>query len=131
MTLQFKNIHIFFALEAIWNELDYRFRYHINQLVSANSEDDFVQSVSIDERTLLLIYQNVSSKPEGVAAQINKEMFELLQPQILQQSNITDVQQGAEPNEASRVLLGIQAINEANQANKEAKILNGKTQILA
>ena len=40
ITLQLKNKHIYFALEAIWGELDYRFKYQINQLVSEDDEDD-------------------------------------------------------------------------------------------
>ena len=44
ITLQLKNKHIYFALEAIWAELDYRFKYLINQLVSENDEEDYLRN---------------------------------------------------------------------------------------
>ena len=46
ITLQLKNKHIYFALEAIWAELDYRFKYQINQLVSEDDEEDYLQTIS-------------------------------------------------------------------------------------
>ncbi|POO76473.1 hypothetical protein C1T30_43000, partial [Bacillus sp. MBGLi97] len=52
ITLQLKNRHIYFALEAIWTELDYRFKYQINQLVSENDEDDYLQTIQVDKATL-------------------------------------------------------------------------------
>jgi hypothetical protein len=41
------------------------------------------------------------------------------------------VEGGAEPNEAARILIAINAINDSNVEVMNAKIINGKTQILA
>ncbi len=132
MQLQFKNKHIFFALESIWDQLDYKFKYHINELVSANSEDEFEQSVTIDSEVLLKIYEAVSSQPEGIAAVINAELVGILTPQIQSQSNLQEVMNGdnVEPNEAAKILIEISKIQSRNGVTLYNKILNGKTQIL-
>jgi hypothetical protein len=132
MVINVKNQHIFFALEGIWDNLDYRFKYQINQLVSANNGDDFVQQVDVTDTILIAVYRDVSSKPEGVAKAINQSMQEELLPQLEDQSNMDAVIAGTEePNEAARTLLGIQDIQNDNDANTTARLLNGKTLILA
>ena len=75
ITLQLKNKHIYFALEAIWAELDYRFKYQINQLVSEDDEEDYLQTIQVDRATLNQILVSVNNKPQGVAREINPEMF--------------------------------------------------------
>lgn len=131
MQLSFKNEHIFFALDEIWESLNYKFKYQINQLVIINSEADFVQTVSVDEETLIKVVESLSAQREGIAVLINKEMQSALEPQLLQASNIELVQAGTEePNEASRVLMAIDAINKRNADMKSAKVENGKLQIL-
>jgi hypothetical protein len=131
MQLQFKNQQIFFALESIWPNLDYRFKYHVNELVAANPSDDFVQAVNVPEEIIVQIFKAVSSQPEGVATVINQQMLTALQPQIEAASNIAAVMQGLEaPNEASRIIIAITEFSAANAATKKDKILNGKTQIL-
>ena len=82
ITLQLKNKHIYFALEAIWGELDYRFKYQINQLVSEDDEDDFLQTIQVDRATLNQILVSVNNKPQGVAREINPEMFMAILPQV-------------------------------------------------
>lgn len=121
--LQLKNEHIYFALEGVWNELDYRFKYQINQLVSANSDDDYVQTVQVDRPTLRLILNSVNNKPQGCSREINPEMFMVILPQI-------EALAEAENEEAILILQGMQAVTLENDALKNAKILNGKTQIL-
>ena len=124
ITLQLKNKHIYFALEAIWAELDYRFKYQINQLVSENDEDDYVQTIDVDRVTLNKILVSVNNKPQGVAREINPEMFMAILPQV--QALATG---GNE--EAAEILSDMQAATAANDALKQAKIINGKTQILS
>lgn len=123
ITLQLKNRHIYFALEAIWGELDYRFKYQINQLVSENDEDDFLQTIQVDRVTLNQILVSVNNKPQGAAREINPEMFIAILPQV--QALAVGGNQ-----EAIDILTDMQAATAANDALKMAKIQNGKTQIL-
>ena len=134
MELQFTNKHIFFALESIWAALDYKFKYTVNQLITANPADDYVQTIDVPEAVFTDIYSALTRAPEGVAAIINKEMFDILEPQIMAVSNIAEYMadtENVEPNEGTRILLKIQEISAINVTTKNAKILNGKTQILA
>lgn len=123
ITLQLKNEHIYFALEAIWTELDYRFKYQINQLVAENDEDDFLQTIQVDRATLNQILVSVNNKPQGVAREINPEMFLSILPQV--QALVVSGNQ-----EAIDILADMQAATGSNDVLKNAKIQNGKTQIL-
>lgn len=123
ITLQLKNRHIYFALEAIWSELDYRFKYQINQLVTENDEDDCLQTIQVDRATLKQILVSVNNKPQGVAREINPEMFIAILPQV--QALAADGNQ-----EAMDILTDMQAATSSNDALKNAKIQNGKIQIL-
>lgn len=142
MQLQFKNSHIFFCLESIWQNIDYRFKYQINELVTANPDDDFLQTIDVPELVLIDIFNAVTVQPEGAAAFINQEMLAELIPQLQAAAGydtpppITDeegntIQPHPVPNEAMRILIGIQAIDNANRAVRTAKIAKGKAQILA
>lgn len=124
ITIQLKNKHIYFALEAIWTELDYRFRYQINQLVTDNDEDDFLQTIQVDRATLNQILVSVNNKPQGVAREINPEMFMAILPQV-------QALAAGGNQEAIDILADMQAATAANDALKNAKIHNGKTQILS
>ena len=123
ISLQLKNKHIYFALEAIWTELDYRFKYQINQLVAENDDDDFLQTIQVDRATLNKILISVNNKPQGVAREINPEMFMAILTQV--QALATGGNQ-----EAIDILADMQAATAANYTLKNAKIINGKTQIL-
>ena len=123
MIIQIKNIHIFFAVESVWGSLNYRLKYQINKLVEIDEKDETVQKVEISEPDLLQIFKAVSSQPEGVASKINQEILFDLIPQLM-----AEAQQGDE--EAQRILYGVNEIDVDNKATKEAKILNGKNQIL-
>lgn len=128
MLLQFKNEHIFYALEPVWNQpdFDYKFQTHINALVVANSDNDFIQDVEISKENLLQIYRAVSRQPEGMAAAINKAIKELLLPQLLAESNNND----NDPNEAYSIILSIQALDQADIEARETLIEKGKNKIL-
>ena len=123
ITLQLKNRHIYFALESIWPELDYRFKYQINQLVAENDDVDFLQTIQVDRATLNKILISVNNKPQGVAREINPEMFMAILPQV--QALAVGGNQ-----EAIEILSDMQAATAANDTLKNAKIINGKTQIL-
>ena len=111
ITLQLKNKHIYFALEAIWTELDYRFKYQINQLVSEDDEDDYLQTIQVDRATLNQILISVNNKPQGVAREINPEMFMAILPQV--QALATGGNQ-----EAIDILTDMQAATAAKQNNQ-------------
>ena len=147
MILEFKNSHIFFAVESIWGNLNYKFKYMLNAAITANSDNDFVQSLDIPTDILLQIFSAVTVQPEGVAAYLNRDMLQSLLPQIMSVSNIDAVnaqpQEDKEPqpgdsekpsrityNEAAQILMAIQVIDQANKTTIDSKILSGKTQIL-
>jgi hypothetical protein len=123
ITLQLENRHIYFALEAIWTELDYRFKYQINQLVAENDEDDFLQTIQVDRTTLNQILFSVNNKSQGVAREINPEMFLAILPQV-------QALAAGGNQEAIDILTDMQAATATNDTLKNATIQNGKTQIL-
>lgn len=123
MEIQIKNKHIFFAVENCWSNLDYRFKAHINNLVSADSEDETVQTLTINKDTFIQVMNAVNSQPQGIALAINPEMYDSLKEQVLKQA--------AEGNtEAIEIAQEMASILVANDDMLSKKILNGKTQIL-
>lgn len=137
MIIQFKNRYIFFSTESCWHELPISFKYLLHQLVTTNSDEEYVQTLDVPEDVLLKIYRAVSAQPEGVATMNNEVMEADLMPQILAAHNLQYNAGGGyfepgeeSPNEAGRIMLAIQQFKASNRAIREAKILNGKTQIL-
>lgn len=128
MLLKFKNKHICWCMEPVWSDVafDYKFKTHINQLISDNSNNEFEQSVEITGDNLVSIYRAVSKQPEGVAAAINKEIKELLLPQLLLLSNNDD----NNPNEAYSALKEIAASDAEDLAARESVIEKSKNNIL-
>ncbi len=128
MKLKFKNIHIWWCVESIWDnaDFDYKFKTQINQLMKTNSNDDFEQEVEISKDVLVYIYKATSTESEGVASAINKELKDLLLPQLLAESN-NDIDN---PNEALSMLLAIQELDEIDKNAKNQKILKGKYKTL-
>jgi len=124
MEIQIKNRHIFWATESCWNALDYRFKAQINTLVTENSEDEFEQTLSINKETFVQVMNAVNSQPQGIALAINPELYDSLKAQL-----VTAAQQGNV--EALEIAQAMEAILLTNAGYLEAKILSGKTQILA
>ena len=124
MEIQIKNRHIFWATQSCWNALDYRFKAQINTLVTENSEDEFEQTLSINKETFVQVMNAVNSQPQGIALAINPELYDSLKAQL-----VTAVQQG--DVEALEIAQAMEAILLTNAGYLEAKILSGKTQILA
>ena len=142
MQLQFKNSQIYFAVESIWAQIDYRLKFQLHNLVAANSEDDFIQTVDVQPNDFIQIYRAVSAQPEGVATKANETLEDDLMPQLIAAHNLQPVMVNnafshfepvpdVEPNEAGQIILGIQQIKQENRAVRDAKVLNGKTQILS
>ena len=123
MKIQLKNKHIFFALGDIWDVLNYKLKFQINEKVTADSDLETVQEVEFNRDDLQLIIGSVNNKPQGVAREINPEMFMAILPQV--QALATGGNQ-----EAIEILSDMQAATAANDTLKNAKIFNGKTQIL-
>lgn len=124
MEIQIKNRHIFWATQSCWNALDYRFKAQINTLVTENSEDEFEQTLSINKETFVQVMNAVNSQPQGIALAINPELYDSLKAQL-----VTAAQQG--DVEALEIAQAMEAILLTNAGYLEAKILSGKTQILA
>lgn len=143
MKLNITNREIFFAVENCWNELHYKLKNQINNLVTANSEDSFVQEVDINAQSFILVMKAVNSQPQGIAKDINPPMHLSLKAQLLAAvapimahlATLTDeVEIEAYRETHSEILTmaeRVQSILLENEAVLEAKILNGKTQILS
>lgn len=122
MLLQIKNKDLFFVVETIWGELDYRFKYQLNQLVIANSTDDYVQTIDCDVSTLMQCYDAIQSKAYGCTVGMADTLLEDIKTQLL--ANM----QESEYNEAIAEFLT--AKNKSDELYA-AKCLSGKLQILA
>lgn len=143
MILQFTNKQIFFSLESIWTQLDYRFKTHINQLVTTNSDEDFIQNITVDVPTLMQCYKAMSSGAYGCTTDMAEILLDSLRDQLLAEANIgeyltyigsleTEIPlPEVIPNEQTLALLQVNEYKIQDKATETAKILNGKTQILA
>lgn len=152
MILQFTNKQIFFALESIWTQqLDYRFKTQINTIVSLDSDEDTIQNVDVSVPILMQCYQAMSSGQYGCTTDMAEILLESLRDQLLADANMTEYmtylaevaandalpeEDRVEitevlPNEQTQALLAIISYKEKDLATTEAKILNGKLQILA
>lgn len=123
MLLQFTNKQIFFSVSQCFGDLSPRLRTHLQDLVLINSEDDFVQTVTITPKQLAEVYRSVSGIAEGEARLINGQMKDALLPQLMGLAQNGD-------EEALEAIGLIQAIDAQNDGVMEAKVLSGKTQIL-
>ena len=143
MELQFTNKQIYFTLESIWGQLDYRFKYQINQIVSANDVDDYLQDITIDVPTLMKCYNAMSGGAYGCTVDMAEILLDSLRTQLLAKANIVEYKEYIAsletdnplpeviPNEYTISLLEIQKLKDKDKEKETSKILNGKTQILA
>jgi len=142
MTLKFTNEQIYFALESIWDKLDYKFKYHINELVLANDADDYEQDVTVSVPTLIQCYIAISSGNYGAVTDMAEELLPSLKTQLYTASNLDEFETYmalsdktgvpiVEPNEYTLALIEIGNLKARDVSVRDAKVLNGKTQILA
>ena len=82
MKIQLKNKHIFFALGDIWEVLNYKLKFQINEIVTANEDLETLQEVEFSRNDLELIINSVNNKPQGMSREINPEMFMAILPQV-------------------------------------------------
>lgn len=133
MILQFSTEHIAFAVKTCWTDLDYRFKYTVNQLLQDETITlDQIHTIEVPDSILVQLFSVATVKPEGVAATINQEMQDLLTPQIQSLSNIADFLANpdtVEANEATRILLAIQQIKATNKTILDAEIQDSLVEI--
>lgn len=129
MIVQFKNEHLYFAIEPLWqSSSNIDFKYQLRQAITANSDNDYVQEMEIPESVLIKMFSCATVQPEGVAASINKLMLESLLAQLEPLSNLEN--EDEEPNEAARILIAINNIKDTNLHSRDGKIARGKNLIL-
>lgn len=155
MELNFSNKLIFFATTNIWPFLDYKFKYHVNLLVTANSDDDYVQTLTLNKETLLSCYNSLSNSSYGTTVDTAGELLTSLLPQLITKSNRTayeayiaakaaydeaiELDPEAEldepsvvvPNEYLECLYEIMRLKQRDGETVMSQLLRGKNQILA
>ena len=136
MKLQLKNKHIFFALGDIWEVLNYKLKFQINELVTADSDLETMQEVEFNRDDLQLIIGSVNNKPQGMSREINPEMFMAVLPQV-QKIVQDEIKDGWKLNEEkdnyTEAMLILQYMQQASTRNDNMKnmiIEQGKYKIL-
>ena len=136
MKLQLKNKHIFFALGDIWEVLNYKLKFQINEKVTADSDLETVQEVEFTRSDLELVISSVNNKPQGMSREINPEMFMAVLPQV-QKIVQDEIKDGWKLNEEkdnyTEAMLILQDMQQASTRNDNMKnmiIEQGKYKIL-
>ena len=136
MKLQLKNKHIFFALGDIWEMLNYKLKFQINEKVTADSDLETMQEVEFNRDDLQLIIGSVNNKPQGMSREINPEMFMAILPQV-QKIVQDEIKDGWKLNEEkdnyTEAMLILQDMQQASLRNDNMKnmiIEQGKYKIL-
>ena len=136
MKIQLKNKHIYFALGDIWEVLNYKLKFQINEKVTADSDLETVQEVEFNRDDLQLIIGSVNNKPQGMSREINPEMFMAILPQV-QAIVQGELQGGWKLNdnkdnytEAMLILQDMQQASTRNDNMKNMFIEQGKYKIL-
>ena len=136
MKLQLKNKHIYFALGDIWEVLNYKLKFQINEKVTADSDLETVQEVEFTKSDLELVISSVNNKPQGMSREINPEMFMAVLPQV-QKIVQDEIKDGWKLNEEkdnyTEAMLILQYMQQASLRNDNMKnmiIEQGKYKIL-
>ena len=136
MKLQLKNKHIFFALGDIWEVLNYKLKFQINELVIKDSDLETVQEMEFTRSDLELVISSVNNKPQGMSREINPEMFMAILPQvqaIVQGEIINGWKLNEEKDNYTEAMLILQDMQQASLRNDNMKnmvIEQGKYKIL-
>ena len=136
MKLQLKNKHIFFALGDIWEMLNYKLKFTINEIVTVNEDLETLQDVEFSRNDLELIISSVNNRPQGIAREINPEMFMAILPQvqaIVQGEIINGWKLNEEKDNYTEAMLILQDMQQASLRNDNMKnmiIEQGKYKIL-
>lgn len=124
MVIRLKNKHIYFGVESVWNQLDYKFKYQLNQLCTVNSDEETEQDVEVSIDVLKTLINAVNNQPQGIAREINPEMFVSVLQQLQKEAAKGD-------EEAIQMLQLVQEMAVINDDYKNKKIASGKEQVLA
>lgn len=124
MILQLKNEYIYFAVESVWDNLDYRLKFQLNQKCSLDSDNNTIQDIDVNISDLQALITAVNNQPQGIAREINPEMFTSVVAQLQ-----TAAAGGDE--EAQEMLLLVQNTTALNEQLKQNKILSGKERVLS
>lgn len=84
ITVQLKVKHYYLIASILFEQaayLSFSILEKIKKVCESKQEDDLVD-VEIDTNNFISIFRVLSSKPEGAFSMINKEMINLLYPQI-------------------------------------------------
>lgn len=136
MKLQLKNKHIFFALGDIWEVLNYKLKFQINEIVTANEDLETLQEVEFSRNDLEIIINSVNNRPQGMSREINPEMFMAILPQVqaIVQDEIKDGWKlNDEKDNYTEAMLVLQDMQQASLRNDNMKnmiIEQGKYKIL-
>jgi len=136
MKLQLKNKHIYFALGDIWEVLNYKLKFQINEIVTANEDLETLQEVEFSRNDLELIINSVNNRPQGIAREINPEMFMAILPQVqavVQGEIINGWKLNEEKDNYTEAMLILQDMQQASLRNDNMKnmiIEQGKYKIL-
>ena len=150
MILKFTNKQIYFSIESIWEKLDYRFKAHLNDLVTLNSDEDFIQDVTVSVPILMQCYEAMSSGSYGCTTDMAEVLLVSLRDQLLENNNIEEYStylaevaannelpeeeriqiEEVIPFEKTLALIAVSEYKLKDKAKENAKILSGKTQIL-
>lgn len=115
---------MYFCVENCFMQLSNSFTSQLFNKVSVDDSEEFTQEIEIDKTTFITIMNAVNSQPQGVALDINKEIYDSLKLQLIEKANNGDA-------EAVEILTEMAKILEYNSGILQAKILNGKTNILS
>lgn len=126
LKLEIKNKDLYFVIETIWNILDYRFKYQINQLVSINSADNYIQEIDVDLDTLRECYLAISNKGYGYTCNMADDLIDDLRNQIIQNMDPNDPD-----NEYTKAGMLFQDLKDKDDETYENKCISGKEQILS
>lgn len=124
MNIQLKNKHIYFAVESVWDILDYKLKYQINSKCTADSADETIQTIDVNIQDLQALIRAVNNQPQGIAREINPEMFISVVSQL-------QAAAGSGNEEAQSMLTLVQGITTLNDELKNNKIISGKERVLS
>jgi hypothetical protein len=124
MTVNISNKHIFYAVAGCWSTLHYKLKNQINGLVTADSNLETVQELEINVQDFIQVMRSVNNQAQGVAKEINPELYDLLKAQVL-----TLAQAGN--TEAIEVAQAMASILQENTVTLNNIIQLGKVNILA
>lgn len=88
MQIQIKNKDLFFICHHVWQYIDYKFKYQVNQKVTANPDENHIQTIDVDTDTFMSCYNAISLSGYGYTCNLADKLIENIRQQVL--DNIED-----------------------------------------